>query len=390
MKRVLHTAAPVVLAAALLIAGGDRAVSGTQQFQTGTPPIQSISVLEFGPDGVLFVGDSRAGAIFAIDTGDREPGNREERFAVTDVETKLAARIGTTAEDILIHDMAVNPISRTAYISVSRGRTGWDSVWKLPNDVADAVTILRVHPDESIDALDLSDVPWAMVSLPDPVDLNKEHKWKKGVEQRVDAITDIVYHQGRLYVSGLSNEEFAAAFWQTEYPFSGDAQMATLEIFHGAHGEWETYAPIRTFLPYDLGGKPYIIASYLCTPLVTFPADALAAGGHVKGKTVAEFGSGNFPLDMVLAQHGDKEFIVMANSMLPLMTYSPADIAAYNDKAGIEQEVASYTDGVSYVARSGSGVQQLDNYNEKFLLALQRTPSGRMDMITLEIEWLAF
>jgi hypothetical protein len=380
----------VLLVAALLVAGGDRAVSDTQQFQTGKPAIQSISTLEFGPDGVLFVGDSKAGAIFAIDTGDREPGDRDEPFAVRDVETKLAAKIGTTAEDVLIHDMAVNPISRTAYISVSRSRAAWDSRWKLPNDLADAVTILRIHTDDSIDEFDMSSVPYAMVSLPDPVDLNKEHQWKKGVKVRVDAITDLVYTDGKLYASGLSNEEFAAAFWQVDYPFAGDAKMTTLEIFHGAHGEWETASPIRTFLPYELNGKPHIVAAYLCTPLVTFAADDLAAGGHVKGKTVAEFGSGNFSLDMVLARHGDKEFIVMANSMLPLMTYSPEDIAEYNAKPGIERESPTYQEGVPYIPRSGNGVQQLDNYNDKFLAALQRQPSGKMDLVAVSLEWLAY
>jgi len=390
VKRIIHGAALLAMAAALLVASGDQAASDTQQFQTGKPAIQSISTLEFGPDAILFVGDSKAGAIFAIDTGDREPGDRDERFAVSDVETKLAAKLGTTADDILIHDMAVNPISRVAYISVSRGRAAWDSQWKLPNDLADAVTILRIHPDESIDELDLSSISYAMVQLPDPVDLNKDHKWKEGVKVRVDAITDLVYSDGTVYVSGLSNEEFAAAFWQVDYPFAGDAKMATVEIFHGAHGKWETYAPIRTFLPYELGGKSYIIASYLCTPLVTFPTDDLAAGGHVKGKTVAEFGSGNFPLDMVLARHGDKEFIVMANSMLPLMTYSPEEIASYNEKPGIERESPTYIEGVSYTPRAGSGIQQLDNFNDKFLLALQRMPGGKLDMVALSVERLAY
>ena len=390
MKRVFHGAALVLLAAALLAAGGDRAVSDTEQFKTGKPDIQSINVLEFGPDGILFVGDSKGGALYAIETGDLTPGNRDERFDIPDIETKLAAMLGTTADDVLIHDMAVNPISRTAYLSVSRGRGTWDSKWKLPNDLADAVVILRVHTDDSIDELDLSSVSFAMVQLPDPVDFNKEHRWKEGVPVRVDAITDLVYSDGTLYVSGLSNEEFAAAFWQVDYPFEGDAKMATVEIFHGAHGKWETHAPIRAFLPYQFGGQSYIVASYLCTPLVTFPTADLAAGGHVKGKTVAEFGSGNYPLDMVLARHGDKEFIVMANSMLPLMTYSPGDIASYNEKPGITRESPTYTEGVSYVPRAGSGIQQLDNFNDEFLVALQRMPSGKMNMVALSLERLAY
>ena len=65
-----------------------------------------------------------------------------------------------------------------------------------------------------------------------------------------------------------------------------------------------------------------MLASYLCTPLVTFPASGLEDGEHLKGKTVAEFGSGNYPLDMVLTRHDDEDFVVLSNSMLPLMTFT--------------------------------------------------------------------
>ena len=34
----------------------------------GKPDIRSLSALAFGPGGVLFVGDSKGGAVYAIDT----------------------------------------------------------------------------------------------------------------------------------------------------------------------------------------------------------------------------------------------------------------------------------------------------------------------------------
>ncbi len=37
----------------------------------GKPDLKSIGPLAFGPDGVLFVGDTAGAAIFAIDTGDK-------------------------------------------------------------------------------------------------------------------------------------------------------------------------------------------------------------------------------------------------------------------------------------------------------------------------------
>jgi len=372
----------------LLVLSNNVAVAGiTDGFLEGNPGIQSMSTLEFGPEAVLFIGDSKSGAVFAIDTEDRAEFKSEEGPHIQDIEGKVAALLGAPPEDVLIHDLAVNPISQNAYISVSRGRTKWDSGWKLPNELEDARIILRIHPDMTIDEFQLDNVKYAKIDLPSPIDMNKEHTWKKGIKMRTSAITDVVYDEGMLYVSGLSNEEFAAAFWQVPFPASSDVKLTTVEIFHGAHGEYETNAPIRTFLPYDFDGKPHIIASYLCTPLVVFPMSDMIDGQHVKGNTVAEFGSGNFPLDMVLCEFGDKEFIVMSNSMLPLMTFSPADVG--NERDYITKEVPSYTAGVPYTARSGAGVQQLDTYNDKFLLALQRMPNGKLDVVSLPVEWLA-
>jgi hypothetical protein len=228
-----------------------------------------------------------------------------------------------------------------------------------------------------------------VASLPNPVDLNEKHKWKE-VSKRVDAITEVVYHDGRVYVAGLSNEEFSSAMWQLDFPFDGNATWSTLEIFHGAHGKYETHAPIRAFLPYRIDGQSYILASYLCTPLVSFPVAGLHDGKHVMGKTIAELGSGNYPLDMVLAHHGDKEFIVMANSQLPLLTIDTGDVVRYNTEPGITEEAPTYTEGVPYTARAGAGVQQLDEFNEAYLIALQRMPSGKLDLVTLSVERLAF
>ena len=117
-------------------------------------------------------------------------------------------------------------------------------------------------------------------------------------------------------------------------------------------------------------------------------APAEAEIQQVTGQTVAEVGSGNYPLDMVRTRFGDKEFIVMSNSMLPLLTFDPSAAATW--ETGITEEVPTYTSGVGYVPRSGSGIQQLDSFNEDYLIALQRMPSGSLDLVSLSLEWLAY
>jgi hypothetical protein len=359
-----------------------RPAPAAEPFAVGTPGIRSISVLTFGDDGVLFLGDSRSGAVFAVDTGDTEPLPVPERFGLNDVEGTVAALLGTTPDEVMIHDFAANPTSQAVYFAVSRGRTEWKSRWNLPRDLADATILLRMTPDGNIEEFALTDVPFVRIDLPNPVAADKTHMWKEGLTLRVDAVTDVVFHEGTLYVSGLSNEEFAATLWHMPFPATeAQPDWATLEIFHGAHGEWETFAPIRTFLPYSFGGTDYVLASYLCTPLVTFPLADLTGGEHVKGHTVAEFGWGNYPMDLVLGHHEGREFFIMANSMLPLMTFTPEDVAEGIELPGITRESPTYSEGVPYSARAGSGVQHLSPFTEDTLLMLQRMPSGKLDLV---------
>jgi hypothetical protein len=353
------------------------------EMKVGRPAIRSMSALAFGPDGTLFVGDSKGGAVFAVDVADKEATSWGERFRIQDLESKIAAALGTTAGDILIHDLAVHPGSRGVYLAVSRGGEEWGSSWNLPNDLADATILLRVDGGGEIREVSLGEVRHARAALPNPVDDTKSHRWKEGVPLRVDTITDLAYAEGVVYVAGLSNEEFASTMWKVPYPFGDRVSATTLEIYHGAHGAFETHAPIRTFVPYELAGESHLLAAYLCTPFVTFRADELEDGKHVKGRTLGEFGSGNYPLDMVVYNKGGKDRLLIANSQLPLMIVKPEDIESFEGE--ILEEPSSYLAGLPYEYRSGAGVQQLDLLTESSFVALQRLPGGTLDLVTLPV-----
>ena len=84
---------------------------------------------------------------------------------------------------------------------------------------------------------------------------------------------------------------------------------------------------VTTFVPMQIGGKPYIVAGYTCTPIVAFDVDGLKPGQHVKGRTVAELGAGNTPTDLVAFNQGGKDVILVVNSRHPLMRLNAADVA---------------------------------------------------------------
>jgi hypothetical protein len=372
---------PYLLALPLLGAGASVQAAGA--LAAGKPEIRSMSALAFGPDGVLFVGDSRGGAVFAIDLGDKVSRAVDKPGSVPDVEGKLAALLGAAPADVLVHDMAVNPLSKNVYLAVSRGRAQLASEWQLPNDVADATVLVKIDDAQRFSVVDLSSVPHARLDLPNPVDPAKKHGWKEGLSLRTETITDLAYAEGALWIAGLSNEEFASTMWRAAYPFAGPVAATTIENYHGAHGKYETEAPVRAFVPFPLKGKTHLVAAYLCTPLVTFEASSLRDKAHVRGRTIGEFGSGNYPLDMVVYKSEDRQKLLIANSNLPFMIVDPKDVESYSGE--ITTEVPGYTGGVRFESRSGTGVQQLDNLGDAHVVVLRRLMGGRLDLVPLSV-----
>ena len=286
------------LAAALLFAGGARASALLDSLKKGTPDLKSAGVLCFGPEGVLFIGDPQGGAVFAIDTEDRTAG-KGDRPKVEALDEKIASMLGIESKQLLVNDACVNPISGNVYLSAARGK-GPDA----------APVLLRVDRASKVEEFPLKDVKFAKAALPNPTTNDKSRK---------DAITCLAFVKDRLYISGLSNEEFASNLRSIAVPFAEADKGASVEIFHGSHGQLETKSPVRTFVAYDVGGEANLLAAYTCTPLVKIPVADLKVGQKIQGKTIAELGNGNRPLDMIVYQKGGKDFLLMANSKCGVM-----------------------------------------------------------------------
>lgn len=351
----------IVLVFAVCCAGAD--LSG---LKVGDVQLKSAGQLAFGPDGVLFVGDSVAATVVAIDTADRTPA-KAANIEVKGLNQKVAAVLGTAPDQILIADASVNPISKKVYLSVSRGR-GPDAV----------PVILRVDGSGQITEFSLSSVKHSKVSLQDAPDA--EAKDRRGQSLRNESITDLAYVNGRVFVAGLSNEEFSSSLRSFPYPFQSGSKGASIEIFHGAHGRFETNAPVRTFVPYNIANQPHILAAYTCTPLVRIPVSELQPGAKVKGTTIAELGNRNRPLDMIAYNKDGNEYILMANSSRGVMKLKAAGLDKY-------ESITAQTDirGVPYeTIASLKGVQQLDKLDEGHALIVV-DDGGSLDLRTVAL-----
>jgi hypothetical protein len=327
-----------------------------ERSRTQRAELKSATALAFAPNGVLLVGDSLGGALYAFETGDVTAAGSGP-VNIEDLTGKIAALLGTTADQVRVPDIAVNPASGNVYLAVARGAG------------ADAESlILKADRSGMITELDQDATPHTRVALVDQPDAEKVDR--RGNALRTDTITDLGYVDGKVIVAGLSNEEFASTLRAIPYPFSGVEKGAAIEIWHGAHGAYETNAPIRTFISYEFDGKPEILASYTCTPLVRIPVAKLTPGAKVMGMTIAELGNMNRPLDMIAYKKDGVDYILMANSNRGVMKLDASDLGSYHQ---ITDKIAG-TKGVPYeTIEALQGVRRLDRLDEGLALAMVAT-----------------
>jgi hypothetical protein len=355
--------------------------------QRGSVALRSAGPITFGPDGVLFVADNATATIHAVDLGAPGAPAGPGPFDVAHVDERVASYLGAAVSDIAIHDLAVHPVTHDAYLSVQRGH-GDDSV---------AVLVRIDHLDGSVSDVDLGDVPTASVTLDDAPEETDDHTdvtlptdgsgeeltfgertiriLKRPI--RMATVTDLAVTDDAVLVAGLSNEEFASKLRRIPLPFGSDVAANNLEIFHVSHGQWETAAPIRTFVPYE-GGRS-VLASYTCTPVVHFSLADAEPGTKVVGRTVAELGAMNQPLDMVSFTVDGDEHVLVANSSHGLIKIATRDI---DDQAALTEPREPI--GVPREVQDLQGIVKLENLNGSYVLALQVDDAGGKHLRSLK------
>jgi hypothetical protein len=354
---LIRVAAGLSVAAALVFTV-TAAGTGTASLVSGKAQLMSAGPLAFGPDGVLFVGDSIGGAVVALDTNDHTAPKGAVKIDVDGVDAKIAALAGVTPDQIVINDLKVNPISRNVYLSASRGK-GPDA---MP-------LIARVDSKGDVSLLSLDKIPNASVSLTDAPAANPTARQNP----RMMTITDMSYVNGNVMVAGLSNEEWSSALRSIPFPFKTAEQGATLQIWHASHGRYETQSPVRTFVPYTISGQQYILAAYTCTPLVKIPVSDLKPGAKVKGVTIADLGSGNQPLGMVPYKKDGHEYILVANTSLGLLKLKADNLETYKP---IDSPTVTNVAGVPYDTLSNKNVQQLAKLDDANAVILTGKPGS--------------
>ena len=340
--------------------------AGPAGMTEGKAEFRSMGSLAFAPDGTLFIADTKSAAITAMATPGEKMAARPVK--IENLDRTIAALLGTAPDQLLINDLAVHPLSHEVYLTVSRGR-GPEAV----------PVLLRADADGKVSEVSLEKVNHSRAQLPDaPVD-GVTGEGRRQSNPRMESITDIAFLEDRVLVAGLSNEEFSSTLRAIPYPFKTVEGGTSVEIYHGAHGKFETKSPVRTFVPFMVGREPELLAAYTCTPLVRFPVDALKPGAKIRGTTIAELGNRNRPLDMIVYQKGGKDFLLLANSARGVMKISTDGLEA---AGAIEEPVSNgATQGQKFETVEGwTGVEQLDKLGDALAVVLRKTETGSLNL----------
>jgi len=356
------TCTQLVLALSLTALAATAPAAAPPASPAGAPAFESIGPLTFGADGILFAADTQAATIYAVELGAAATGGSPGTKAVSAIDQQLAALLGTDVREITITDLAVHPTTRNAFISLMRGQ-----------GAGAKPVLLRVDGAGKIDIVDTAKLKATKVSLPNPPSATATGR----TPPRLQSITDMAFQDGQLYVAGLSNEEFSSKLRALTYPFTSADNGASVEIFHGAHGQFETRSPVYTFVPYKVNNETNLIAGYLCTPLVRFPVSSLKPGGKVMGTTIAELGNGNRPIDMIVYKKDGKDFLLMSNTSRGVMKI-PTD--RFASEPGIKTPVRDKAGIVYETIESLKGIEQLDLLDAGHSLVLARSAEGALHL----------
>lgn len=322
--------------------------------------IRSISRLASGPGDVLFVADWKEGAVHAITLAKAAQKPPGAAFNILDLESLLSKQVGGAR--ITVEDMIARPGTAEVYIAVSYGPQRTPALFVVTSDgKARRIDLKAVRSTSLV----LRDTP------------TTDYKFWRDIPERSFTVTDMKWHDGELFIAGLSNQEFASTLRRAKYPFSSEQSITSVEIYHTGHNLVETRAPIRAMSFAAWGGKPYLVAAYTCTPIVTIPLDALKDGAHIRGKTIAELGYGNTPADMISytrTEQGKTEDLLMllnferGASIIPVSQVESASAGPGMTKLVPFGQIS----GLDVASAPLAGAMRVDNLDEKSFIVVRR------------------
>jgi hypothetical protein len=360
---------------AAAVAAGSSSVQANASLKA-SKKVQSISAMTLAADGKLIVADWRTSALHALSLP-ALPVSKETSFNVLDLSERLAKTYDMDALSIRVTATAFDTKSQATYLALALGR-----------QAAAPAGLAMVDAKGQVSSMDIDQL-WS-ATQPLSGAPGEATLWEKQTTRSL-LVTDIKAIGNELIVAGLSNSSFDSTLRRVPYPFAGGGSSSSISMYHAVHNQIETRAPVRAFNVVDIEGQPTLLAAYTCTPLVTVPMSDLKDGAKVRGKTIAELGFGNSPLDVVpfsINYQGKKsDWVLVANSAKAADLISLTDIANASKSEGLSKPVKAPFDqfaGVRTIPVPIANLQRVMDQGPQFLNVLRRDPQdGQLQLVSV-------
>jgi len=350
MKRILSLACLVLLS-----------LAASARAEQGNPKLEAIEAIAFGPNGLLVIGGGAR--VVTVDTGDTQPTSWT-KTEIPNIDQLLAGKLGLGAKDIEIRKVAVNPASKKAYVALQSLTT------KTP-------AILTVDGAGKIAEFPLDGVKYQSYTLSAP-------------KATITKVTDVAWAGGKIVAATQASDKFTASRVFTIDPAAkgGSAKQISTKTFHTGHNKWETHAPLKVLMPYELNGKTNVVGSFTCTPIVRYDLEDAKDDDQITGNSVVELGQGNTPRGMFAYERGGKRYLLVSvgrNNKQPAFGFPSAYWVARVD-ADLLKETTNINEKAPWrvgnknlvgdrveVAKDYFGTQQMDRLDDTRALALIET-----------------
>lgn len=334
--------------------------------------IKSISRLSTGPKNVLFVADWKTARVHAIALPEAAQKPAGTAFNIFDLEALLSKQVG--GAKITVEDMVARPGTAEVYVAISYG-------------AAKEPALFVIASDQKAHRVDLKAAKSTSMALRDAP--TTDYKFWRDAPERSFTVTDMKWRDGELFIAGLSNQDFASTLRRVKFPFDSQQSITSVAIYHTGHNLIETRAPIRAMSFATWGGKPYLVAAYTCTPIVTIPLDELKDGAHIRGKTIAELGYGNTPAGLIAYTKTDQgkteDLLMLVNFGRGASVIPVSQVQAASTRPGIETPVPfGQIAGLDAMPAPLVGAMRIDNLDEKsFIVVRRQLEKDALQLVTI-------
>ncbi|HEY3116240.1 MAG TPA: hypothetical protein VGK54_05820, partial [Chloroflexota bacterium] len=111
------------------------------------------------------------------------------------------------------------------------------------------------------------------------------------------------------------------------------------------------------------------------TPVVHFSLKDFQPNTQVKGRTVADLGAGNTPIDLVAFKRDGDEYLLISNTRHPLLKIASKDIDKQEGLTEPKQPL-----GVPRESLSQQGVSLMANLNGSYVLMMQQDQDANLHL----------